>query len=137
MPLSGSLRVLVVDDDALLRELVSARLRAAGYSVIEAASGDEAAALMAGANPDVLVTDIAMPGSMSGWELGERSRLLHPDIPIVYMSSSTPDPARMLTNSRFVQKPCHPDELLLAVDQLVSARSGSSPLSAAVTDVLT
>ncbi|HEX2257296.1 MAG TPA: response regulator [Afifellaceae bacterium] len=115
--------VLVVDDDALLRDLISARLRADGHRVIEAASGDEAvAALLTGADPDVLVTDIAMPGSISGWCLGERFRSQFPNRPIIYSSSGASDPDRMQANSRFLQKPFHPDELLSLLEQVASLR---------------
>lgn len=125
MAFPGAQRVLVVDDDVLLRELVSARLHADGYTVIEAASGSEAiAAMLAGADPDILVTDIAMPSSISGWCLGERFRSLHPNLPIIYTSSGAPDPERMLPNSRFIQKPFHPDELLAAIAQMAAAPPG-------------
>jgi two-component system, OmpR family, response regulator len=124
MTIPRSLSVLVVDDNILLRELVSARLRAGGCTVLEAATGEEAAqALLDGARADMLVTDIAMPGSVSGWCLGERFRALHPDCPIVYTSSGAPDPARMQANSRFVQKPFHPDELVVAIEQLTSGQA--------------
>lgn len=135
---SDSLRVLVVDDDALLRELVSARLRAGGYDVIEAGTGEEAAAaLAAGADPDVLVTDIAMPGAICGWDLGRRARLINPELPIVYTSSGSPDPARVLANSRFLRKPFHPDDLVSAIEQMTSAQPGSGASAVDAADTLT
>jgi CheY-like chemotaxis protein len=116
---AGAPCVLVVDDDLLLRQLVTGRLRSAGYTVIEAGTGEEAAAaLLAGANPDILVTDISMPGAMDGWSLAEQCRLLNPAVPIVYMTSGSPDFSKMLDNSRFIQKPYHPDTLLAAIEQI-------------------
>lgn len=138
MALPVSLHVLVVDDDALLRELVSARLRASGHSVTEVASGDQAvAALLAGAGPNMLVTDINMPNSISGWCLGERFRSLCPECPIIYSSSGAPNPARMLANSRFIQKPFHPDELLAVVEQLAATQPGLHRRLAGAGDTVT
>lgn len=117
---AGSPCVLVVDDDLLLRQIVSERLRSAGYTVVEAGTGEEAAAaLLAGTAPDVLVTDISMPGAMDGWSLAEQCRLLNPAVPIIYMSSGAPDFGKMLSNSRFMQKPYHPDTILSAIEQLL------------------
>jgi DNA-binding response OmpR family regulator len=59
--------VLVVEDEALLRLAIAERLRACGYAVIEAASGDQARALiLAGAAPDAVFSDISMPGELDG-----------------------------------------------------------------------
>jgi CheY-like chemotaxis protein len=62
-PTCASHRVLVVDDDPLVREVLAEQLRAAGFDVLRAASGTEALALLAaGEHIDVLVTDLSMPG---------------------------------------------------------------------------
>jgi chemosensory pili system protein ChpA (sensor histidine kinase/response regulator) len=59
---------LVVDDDAVSRRIVVARLQRGGFLVAEAEDGAEALARVDGAVPDVIVTDISMP-RMDGWEL--------------------------------------------------------------------
>ncbi len=65
----GTARILVVDDDAFLRQLVTALLRRDGHEVISAASAEEARTLLAAEPaPDLLVLDIELP-ALSGLEL--------------------------------------------------------------------
>ncbi len=61
-------RVLIVDDEAGIRELCRVNLALAGYDVVEAADGFQALERIAQAKPDVIFLDVLMPG-MSGWEL--------------------------------------------------------------------
>src|SRR5260221_5935377 len=79
--------VLVVDDDREVREVALAVLEAAGYRVIEAASGDEAYRLLQ-AHPDLLVdvlfTDIVMPGRLDGIDLAGAARGLRPRLAVLY-----------------------------------------------------
>src|SRR5881397_519708 len=75
-------RLLVVDDEPNIRELLSASLRYAGFEVATAADGQQALALAASFRPDLLVLDVMMPG-LDGFGVvrrlrgdGERVRLL-------------------------------------------------------------
>jgi len=79
--------VLVAEDEASLRSLISAALRRQGYSVLLAASASEAIQIStaADASIDVLLTDLSMPGR-SGISLAVEIRARRPDIPIVLMS---------------------------------------------------
>lgn len=83
-------RVLVADDEPLVRRLVRKVLLRGGYEVIEASSGAEALLLCeAEIEPiDILVTDVVMP-EMSGRELAERFLRIRPDAKIIYMSAYT------------------------------------------------
>ena len=65
--------ILLIDDDATLRELLAAQLHTAGYRTREAADGTIGLRLAAEAAPDLIVLDVMMPG-MSGWEVCERLR---------------------------------------------------------------
>jgi DNA-binding response OmpR family regulator len=65
--------ILLIDDDATLRELLAAQLHTAGYRTREAAAGAIGLQLAAEAAPDLIVLDVMMPG-MSGWEVCERLR---------------------------------------------------------------
>jgi PAS domain S-box-containing protein len=89
---SGSETILIVEDEASLRELVRECLEVAGYTVLEAGHG--MAALEVGERHpgriDLLLTDVVMPG-MSGRELAERLRAARPEIRTVYMSGYTDD----------------------------------------------
>ena len=77
--------VLVVDDDALVRDLVAASLRRAGYRVALAADGEAAIAALTARTPDLIVTDLFMP-YCDGIELLRSGRLSDRGIPVIAMS---------------------------------------------------
>jgi DNA-binding response OmpR family regulator len=78
-------RVLVIDDDASLRECLATFLKVAGYLVEEAESGTEGMRRLAASPVDVVLTDLMMPG-LSGWEVAQAARMLRPGLPIVLMT---------------------------------------------------
>jgi DNA-binding response OmpR family regulator len=116
----SSLTILVTEDDPWMQEMISAKLRAHRYRVIEAASGDDALLLLRTGGIDVLVTDIAMPGALDGWALGEQARLMHPTLAVVYVSSRPAVAARQVSHSLYLQKPFHPDAIIAAIRHLTS-----------------
>ena len=65
--------ILLIDDDATLRELLAAQLRSTSYHVLETPDGSSGLRLAAEAAPDLIVLDVMMPG-MNGWEVCERLR---------------------------------------------------------------
>jgi two-component system, response regulator PdtaR len=78
------LRVLLVEDQVMVRMSVSAHLRQCGYSVIETSTADEACqVLVAGVTADVLFTDICLPGSMDGIALARYTHFMLPQAKIV------------------------------------------------------
>lgn len=80
-------RILVVDDEPLVRTMVCDMLMEAGYDVAEADSGDAADALMsAGLKVDLLLTDIRMPGTLDGGDLIRRAIGRCPSLKTVAMS---------------------------------------------------
>jgi PAS domain S-box-containing protein len=81
----GSKRVLLVDDEELVRMSTAAMLIDLGYEVVEASSGEEALRLLDDAPPDLLLTDHLMPG-MSGVELAKEARLRVPALPTLIIS---------------------------------------------------
>jgi DNA-binding response OmpR family regulator len=127
-----STSILVVDDDALFRELVLMILRRAGYEAHEAATGEEALELAKRQRPDVVVLDVHLP-RMSGHEVcvklradGERPRVL-------FVSGERVEPhdrvAELLVGGDdYLVKPFAPDELLARVRALVRrAREADGP----------
>jgi two-component system chemotaxis sensor kinase CheA len=107
---SATRTLLLVDDSAFFREMLTPVLKAAGYKVLSVGSAEEAAtALASGAHVDVLVTDIEMPGK-DGFALVEavraQSRFAH--LPVIALSSGVaPDAierARKLQITEFVAK---------------------------------
>jgi len=120
----GSARILIVDDDPVVRLLLERLLTNAGYAVTTATHGAEAleAALRAERPVDLAITDIRMP-HMDGWELGRRLSHHWPGLPILYLSGFTSElsrfsPARTPA-AGFLPKPFDPDELLRRVALLL------------------
>ena len=107
-------RVLLVEDEAVLRELAAENLQEAGYSVTEAGDGPGGLeALRSDSAIDVLLSDIKLPG-MNGYQLAEAGRALRPDLKIILMTGYAPGPMPPeLQNTvfRVLQKPFELDVL--------------------------
>ena len=98
-------RVLVVEDEALIRALLAEELRDNGLTVIEARTADEAKAyLEAGNSVDLVFSDIRMPGSMSGVALARHLRSQDPFLPII-LSSAYPGMESIEGIGPFLKKP--------------------------------
>jgi CheY-like chemotaxis protein len=83
--------VLVVEDEVLIRALIADELRAEGFSVIEAATADEALSyFQAGVQVDLVLSDIATPGVLNGVDLIQRLRAEAPNVPTVLTSGTSP-----------------------------------------------
>ena len=86
----GNETILVVEDDALVRNFVTTQLQSLGYRTVGAANGPAALNLIDGGDAfDLLFTDVIMPGSMSGRELAEKVSKLRPGIKVLYTSGYT------------------------------------------------
>ena len=98
--------VLVVEDEVMVRALMVETLRDAGCAVTEASSADEAVrALKAAAAPDVMVTDVRLPGAMNGLELAARVHRTAPRMKVIVMSGhASAENARGVAD-RFLAKP--------------------------------
>ncbi len=116
-------QILVVDDEAASRRAIVRVLERHGYSAVEAATGEEALALLEQTHVpvDLLLTDIEMPG-LTGEALVARVRAVWPRMPVLYVSgdaafASLADEA--LPATRFLSKPFAPEELAQAIEQLL------------------
>jgi signal transduction histidine kinase/CheY-like chemotaxis protein len=116
LPPRGEGAILVCDDDAGIRTIVSEHLTRQGYTVIEACSGDEALVLAAENQVEAILLDLYMPG-LSGWETLQRLRNnpVTANIPVVVLSvlSSTLRPQLTGDAQGWVQKPFN-ENLLFA-----------------------
>jgi len=84
---SGDETVLVTEDDPFVRSYAVACLEGLGYTVVTAGDSREAIARLAdGANPDILFTDIVMPGGINGWELAQEARKIRPGLKVLLTS---------------------------------------------------
>lgn len=77
--------ILVIDDDSAVRELVCTILTMANHDVVPAEDGDEGLRLFHESQPDMVITDIIMPGK-EGLELIMALQRSHPDVPIMAMT---------------------------------------------------
>ena len=112
----GSERILLVEDDDLVRDHVRGLLEDLGYRVTAAANGSEALAALARPEPfDLLFTDVAMPGGMSGADLARAVREKWPALPVLFTSGYTGEAGAGLAeadlSARLLRKPFHRDEL--------------------------
>jgi two-component system, OmpR family, KDP operon response regulator KdpE len=109
-----SARILVVDDDETIRSTLAGNLRTHGFDVVSAADGVEAAEQFAGARPDLVLTDLAMPRA-DGFELIQRIRASSAT-PIVVLSVRGGDLDKVraldLGADDYVTKPFSTPELL-------------------------
>ena len=90
--LKGSETILIVDDNASIRQLIVETLKPLGYNCLEAASGEDAISVIRKYSGKIhlLLTDVVMPG-MSGRELAEKIRKERPDVKVIFMSGYTED----------------------------------------------
>jgi two-component system, cell cycle sensor histidine kinase and response regulator CckA len=119
-------RVLVVEDRDVVRDLAREVLEAGGFDVVAVAGGREALeAATAGEPFELLLTDVVMP-EMSGPELAVKLRVMHPDLPVLYMSGYTDDvlSAHELSQdaTAFLRKPFGNAELITAARALLDAQ---------------
>lgn len=80
-------RILLVEDEGLIRMVTADYLRDEGFEVVEAWDGDEAARLLDASDRfDVLFTDVRMPGVLDGVDVAVRARRRHPKLPVLVVS---------------------------------------------------
>ena len=118
-------RVLVIEDDPVLRDLLADWLLAAGYGVAVAAEGSAGIASARAHRPALVVTDIHMPGVCGDTVIAEVARL-YPEVPIIAISGHfhsglglTPEAATALGAARALAKPFKRKDMVGAVMELV------------------
>jgi CheY-like chemotaxis protein len=122
--------ILLVEDDESVRRLVGRVLRARGYEVLEASSGEDAQDLFTAHHGpvDLLISDIIM-GGLSGPQLAERLRAVERGLPLLYMSGYPEKQAlaeRAEAPAAFIQKPFTPHHLLNRVEELLAPRPAAA-----------
>ncbi|MGI9478178.1 MAG: PAS domain S-box protein [Hyphomicrobiaceae bacterium] len=104
--------VMVVEDDPNVREVTVDRLEHLGYRIVEAQNAQAALDMLAAGTPvDVLLTDVVMPGGMTGIDLVEHVRRSHPTIKAILSSGYAPDGSTMIPAIPWLRKPYTLSEL--------------------------
>jgi two-component system, cell cycle sensor histidine kinase and response regulator CckA len=116
--------ILIAEDEAAIRKLVSETLRKAGYQVLAAGNGQEAVSASSrhSGRIDLLVTDIVMSG-MGGADLYAWIKSERPEIKVLFISGFM---SREPLEGAFLKKPFVPAELLEKVRQILSVKGAGS-----------
>jgi CheY-like chemotaxis protein len=112
------MRVLIVEDDPLVRLMAAEALADEGFDVIEAETGEEALQHCRDGAADVLFTDIRLPGVITGWDVAEQCRETNPAIPVIYATGFSHMQPRPVPGSVWFQKPYRPDQVVSAIRNL-------------------
>jgi two-component system response regulator FlrC len=122
--------ILIIEDDAIMREALSEWLEAAGYNVRKAADGTAGLDAVKFAAPALVVTDIHMPGTGGAMVIAELKRG-YPEVPVIAISclfnsghGMEADAAVALGAARALAKPFKRGELLRAVADLLGSPAG-------------
>lgn len=117
-----TMRILIVDDDTHIRELVRQNLRWEGFEVLEAGDGLEALSLLQGIEIDLAVLDVMMP-NMDGWDLCRQLRQDYPDLPLLMVTAKGETSQKVkgfqLGADDYMVKPFDPVELVMRVKVLL------------------
>jgi excisionase family DNA binding protein len=122
----GRRLILIVDDDARLREFIRVNLEMEGYAVREAGSAQEGLDALEEESPDLILLDVMMP-QVDGWEMLRRVQERHGvgAIPVIMFSGKVDEESLRTATSRgaqgFIGKPFNPQQLIESTKQLVPA----------------
>jgi two-component system cell cycle response regulator CpdR len=114
------IRILLAEDDRVMREYLTRALERSGYAVSAVDRGTEAIPLLENEHFDLLLTDIVMP-EMDGIELAQRAGEMVPDLRVMFITgfaAVTLKAGKTLPQARVLSKPFHLRDLVLEVDRL-------------------
>ncbi len=112
-------RVLVVEDDPIVAMTLSTALEDAGFAVLSAATAEEALPYLSDQGVDVLLSDVVMPGGMSGIDLAREARDRRPGLPVILATGYSEDIARA-TGIPVLAKPYRIDDLVGRIDAILA-----------------
>ena len=117
-------RILIVDDERSILDVLAILLTGEGYAAQTAPDGHIALELIAATRPDLLITDVMMP-RLDGWTLLAAVREHTPTLPVIVMSAVDPKAGRgdvlSVDHTIFLRKPFDIDTLLTSVDRLIGS----------------
>jgi CheY-like chemotaxis protein len=120
---------MLVEDEALIRDMVETALHEGGFETAIATNGEEAIALLKSNQSAyrALITDIHLSGEMTGWDVARTAREIDPTFPVVYMTGAAAEEwaSQGVPHSIMLQKPFAPAQVVTAVSQLLNTPPGS------------
>lgn len=124
--------VLIVEDSYVVLEMLRTLFERQGARVYEASSGEAALTILRqpGLDIDWLLTDIALPGFINGWEVAAAFRAIYPQRPVIYASASEPVGGRPVPDSLYVRKPFKIREMSELARMLVADSASRRGLAA-------
>ncbi|HVZ10143.1 CHASE3 domain-containing protein [Rhodopila sp.] len=129
----GTATILVVEDEAMVREITTVMLQELGYQVLQAADGEEALRVFGehASTVDLLLTDVVLPGQMRGRELADRIKAVRPSIRTLFMSGYTQNSivhhGRLDDGVALLGKPFKREDLAQKVAEVLQQPNGDSP----------
>ncbi|MFC1539101.1 PleD family two-component system response regulator [Candidatus Latescibacterota bacterium] len=119
-------KILVVDDDIEIVELIALMLETNGYEIITADSGDKCLKLLEIEKPDLIILDVMMETTTEGFNVGYKikNNSEYKSIPIIFMSSISkqtgfPLDRDFINSYEFIEKPINPDDLLQRINNML------------------
>ena len=120
----GNGTILLVDDEDLVRQTAATRLRECGYKVVEARNGAEALRILDDASPDLLITDVGLPGGMNGRQVAEAVRERIPTLPVLFITGYAG--TALPPGIEVIDKPFELDVLTQRVEAIMKSRQQKS-----------
>ncbi|MFA5500703.1 MAG: response regulator [Candidatus Omnitrophota bacterium] len=119
-------KIMLVDDETELRDLVAMRLKSFGYEVCAAANGDEAMILLDDTIPDLILLDVMMPGK-DGYEICNEIKTNEKTshVPIILFTAKPEQKEKLKSNYDFmaaddyILKPFEPEDLLIKIKRFI------------------
>lgn len=121
------IRILLAEDDTVMREYLTRALEKSGYAVSAVDRGTAALALLQTERFDLLLTDIVMP-EMDGIELAQKAADLVPDMRVMFITgfaAVTLKAGKAMPQAKVLSKPFHLRDLVLEVDRMFEVGSAS------------
>jgi two-component system OmpR family response regulator len=123
-------KILVVDDEEYIRDLVSSALRIAGYRSLTASDGSGALAATSANDPDLVILDVGLPG-IDGFDVCRRLRADGDDTPVIFLTARDAEEDRVSGFTKggddYLTKPFSLEELVARVRAVLRRTQGSGP----------
>jgi DNA-binding response OmpR family regulator len=115
-------KLLIVEDEPLIRRCLAEAFEEAGYAILESSTGEDAIAELEEADIAAVLTDIRLGAGVNGWDVARSARLQHPHMAVVYMTGDSAGDwvKEGVPTSVLLQKPFAMAQMITAVCSLLN-----------------